>query len=177
VIFDILSVSVFLSRLECEVIITEAELTLSWCGWSCEDWKFPFLIFFTYFYFNSCYYGIRFSASWSLIVIEGRLDVDGFSFSFFLYISLGSTIVFISKMGSVGFTATPASYLNGLSGGFPLTSLYVVLFGSFKEPLNQNISLLPWEGGDTFFGCKFFKFDWPPSFNFFRDFILLWIGL
>jgi hypothetical protein len=31
VIFDILSVSVFLSKLVCEVIITEAELTFSMC--------------------------------------------------------------------------------------------------------------------------------------------------
>ena len=100
--------------------------------------------------------------------------MDGFSFSFFLYISLGSTIVLISNMGSEALLPPPAaaSYLNGLSGGFPLTSLYVVFFGSLKEPLNQNMSLLPC--GDTFFACIF---DYPTTLYFVNDFIVLCIGL
>ncbi len=81
-------------------------------------------------------------------------------------------MVFISNIGSAEVVA---SYLNGLSGGFPLTSLYVVLFGSFKVPLNQNMSLLLlMPCGDIFWGRLPLVFT---AIYFIDRVILLWTGL
>lgn len=80
-------------------------------------------------------------------------------------------MVLISNIGSaVGVD----SYLNGLSGGFPLTSLNVFFFGSFNVPLNQNMSLLLVPCGDIFWGRKALVF----TIIYFVDrVILLWSGL